>query len=376
MPAWHTIWLTVEGPMNGPSKLSGAQHLYLQTIFDYFNANGTWPTFTYVDRHLYQTADLDAEEIAKSLANSAFSGFYTSYTTPDQPTSLPIPALAYCEGAHNALEVLVQVIQLCVSKERKGDLTLSSAELHALSGASDFDLQKILALLQANPELTNGCNYSAPANWSVGIPRRIRKYRNVKSVEQLLDAYPEEKSLAPVVIQQPLIGLIGAQAAESLAPPPEIQDSLARFQQDYTEAGKVAFIMMRFDETPAHQRITEEIKKALSSAGIVGVRADDREYHPDLWPNVLTYLHGCDFGIAVFERIEREDFNPNVALEVGYMLALGKDVCFLKDQTLTVLPADLIGKLYKPFNVQRIPQSISPKLRKWLIDKGYTQHAI
>ena len=41
----------------------------------------------------------------------------------------------------------------------------------------------------------------------------------------------------------------------------------------------------------------------------------DKEYHEDLLPNILIYLHGCGMGVAVFERIEAEDFDPNVSLE-------------------------------------------------------------
>lgn len=84
----------------------------------------------------------------------------------------------------------------------------------------------------------------------------------------------------------------------------------------------------------------------------MAIRADDKQYHDDddLFSNILTYIHGCGFGIAVFERIEIDELNPNVALEVGYMVALGKSICFLKDNTLRTLHADLVGKLYRVFD--------------------------
>jgi hypothetical protein len=88
-------------------KLSDAEQRYLQAIFDYWNQHGQWPTFNYMDRYIYQQFDLDAEDIAKSLANSLFGGFYIPSTTPDHPTGLPIRAIAYCEGGHHVLEVLL-----------------------------------------------------------------------------------------------------------------------------------------------------------------------------------------------------------------------------------------------------------------------------
>ena len=86
---------------------------------------------------------------------------------------------------------------------------------------------------------------------------------------------------------------------------------------------------------------------------------------------MLTYIIGCGFGIAVFERLEQDEFNPNVSLEVGWMYGLGKSVCLLKDKTLTTLPhADLVGKLYRQFDPQNPKGTIPQVLSKWLNDKG------
>jgi len=127
--------------------------------------------------------------------------------------------------------------------------------------------------------------------------------------------------------------------------------------------------MMRFGTTEAHTEIVKVIKDVLSKYEIVAMRADDKEYHDDLFSNVLTYIYGCNFGIAVFERLETDDFNPNVALEVGYMRALKKPVCLLKDKTIKTLQTDLLGKLYKSFDPQDPANSMPTELEKWLRDK-------
>jgi nucleoside 2-deoxyribosyltransferase len=80
-------------------------------------------------------------------------------------------------------------------------------------------------------------------------------------------------------------------------------------------------------------------------------------------------MHGCGFGIAVFERLEEESFNPNVSLEVGYMLALGKPVLILKYKTLKKIQTDLIGRLYKEFDPQNPKETIPEKVLRWLKDK-------
>ena len=116
--------------------------------------------------------------------------------------------------------------------------------------------------------------------------------------------------------------------------------------------------------------MVDYIKKTLAKHGIKGLRADDKEYMDDLFPNIKTYMHGCDFGIAVFDRITEDDFNPNVSLEVGYMLGMGKNVLLLKDKTLKYLQTDLTGKLYKPFDTTDIENTMPQQIEKWLADKG------
>jgi hypothetical protein len=151
--------------------------------------------------------------------------------------------------------------------------------------------------------------------------------------------------------------------------PLEITESLQRFFKDHPEYQRNAFIMMKFGKTEAHKSIVASIYSTLESYGISALRADGKEYHDDLFPNVLTYIYGCRFGIAVFERLEQDDFNPNVSLEVGYMRALHKPICLLKDKTLNALQTDLVGKLYKSFDPQAPERSIPMELEKWLRDK-------
>ena len=149
--------------------------------------------------------------------------------------------------------------------------------------------------------------------------------------------------------------------------PAELSKSLAKFREEHGDS-QTAFLMMKFGKTSGHRRIVEAIGSVLGDLGIKALRADEREYDSDLYGNIRTYLHACTFGIAIFERLEGDEFNPNVSLEVGYMLALGKQVCLLKDKTLKGLHADLVGKLYRDFDTQDPEGSIPERLRSWLRD--------
>jgi hypothetical protein len=151
---------------------------------------------------------------------------------------------------------------------------------------------------------------------------------------------------------------------------PEIASGLEKFRADYPLGTRTAFIIMQFGATKPHATVVDCIKSSLKAHGIVALRADDKEYMDDLFANIKTYMHACDFGIAVFDRITEDDFNPNVSLEVGYMMGMGKDVLLLKDRTLRNLHTDLAGKLYKQFDTMDIDGTMPQQIRKWLADKG------
>ncbi len=156
----------------------------------------------------------------------------------------------------------------------------------------------------------------------------------------------------------------------ALRNPDELLPSLSKLQQDYPSSAKNGFIIMQFSDTKAHQSILNSIRLTLKKFSLNGLRADDKEYSDELLTNIRTYIHGCSFGIAVFERLLEDDFNPNISLEVGYMMAQGKPIFFLKDKTLKNLHTDIIGKLYRNFDPQNPEGTIPDQMENWLRDKG------
>ena len=183
--------------------------------------------------------------------------------------------------------------------------------------------------------------------------------------KQLFDKPSYDATIAFYLTPSTMVAMNDATIA-----PIEITESLGRLRLDHPDERKVAFIMMKFGTTPAHAAILQAIRGVLKERGISGLRADERQYHDDLFPNVMTYMHGCAFGIAVFERLEANDFNPNVSLEVGYMMASRKAVCLLKDKTLPTLHTDLVGKIYRTFDPQTPTATIPEQLRQWMDDHG------
>jgi hypothetical protein len=107
------------------------------------------------------------------------------------------------------------------------------------------------------------------------------------------------------------------------------------------------------------------LRQALSEEGLAAQFADEMSYADELWDNVCTYMLGSSFGIAVVEEIEERSFNPNVALEIGFMQALQRKLLVLKDKRVPMLPSDLIGRLYKEFDSYHMEETIPPVIRAW-----------
>ena len=147
----------------------------------------------------------------------------------------------------------------------------------------------------------------------------------------------------------------------------DIAAYLEEFRKHHPDPGSVGFLMMSFSTRDPYPCITASIKDAFKRQGADLFRADDCAYSSDLSTNIRTYMHGCGFGVAVFDRISEDEFNPNVSLEVGFMMALGKPVCILKDRYLKSLQADLLGKLYIDFDPYNPKVRLEKDISKWMV---------
>lgn len=140
------------------------------------------------------------------------------------------------------------------------------------------------------------------------------------------------------------------------------------FLADHPDIDRTVFLMMRFRSGQQYKDIHEAIKEGFAAYGLKVLRADDRDFTGDLWENVCLYMLGCRYGVAVFDEIDSREFNPNISMELGFMIALNKRCLLLKDQRMSGLPTDVVGKLYRPFDTYKIQETITEAISKWAID--------
>lgn len=133
------------------------------------------------------------------------------------------------------------------------------------------------------------------------------------------------------------------------------------------------FIIMRYaDESPLTE-VESTIKKTLKSYGLNAVLARDVAFDEELWSNVRFCMDHSRYAIVVFESLIKPDQNPNVTLELGYMLALRQPCLILKEKSLSTLNSDIIGRLYTPFDSHKAKKTVSYAIEKWLEKLGHTQ---
>jgi hypothetical protein len=150
-----------------------------------------------------------------------------------------------------------------------------------------------------------------------------------------------------------------------------LEPHLRRFLEEHPNPARNLFVMMRFAESPQNEEIYEAIEGACSAYGFHAVRADNRDYTGELWSNIEVYLTCCQYGVAVFEEIDQRNFNPNVALELGYMTGRQKRTLILKEKRLPSLQADVMHRLYKPFDMFAISETVSREVGRWIeVDLG------
>jgi hypothetical protein len=209
----------------------------------------------------------------------------------------------------------------------------------------------------------------------VGLSIRELGYRQPIGVSLPLTAFVDDEGLRRAAIQ-PLVNKLVEQLREralvqSLQLPSGYEHFvryMPTFLRDHPNPEKCVFLMMRFRTGPQYEEIHRALRERMAVYGLNVVRADDKDYTGDLWENVCLYMLGCRFGVAVFEEIDLREFNPNVALELGFMIAHGKRCLLLKDQRMPRMPADIIGKLYKEFDSYNITNTVATAVDRWALD--------
>jgi hypothetical protein len=335
-------------------NLNDQQNNILNLVFEHFNENGEWP-FLRIFEVKYRNYG-DIRSIIKSIGNEYI--FFNDEYSKECLIMLRIQGIYLCKNSTDVLEKFIKVIKLFAKTYTDNPLesNIKHEEIKSKLTLSDLMLKKLLTIIHLNDGgLWQNAGVTGAAAYFEVSPN-ILKYEKINSFSEYLEL-SENKEINHLTYFN--------HTSSS-----NISDALRKFQLDYPISLKAAIVIMPFTQSDLHKKIYATIKETLKKYDISALRADEKSYHDELWPNIVTYMQGCGSCIAVLERLMADEFNPNVTLEIGYMLALEKPICLLKDQTIKNLQSDLIGRLYQNFDSQHPETTIPDVLIKWLQDKG------
>jgi hypothetical protein len=139
---------------------------------------------------------------------------------------------------------------------------------------------------------------------------------------------------------------------------------LPRFHDEGTFEESV-FIMTKYPDdkdpdAPLLARVIQLVQEGIREAKLRPRIAGEAKYHDWIWDNVELNMLGCGRGVAIVEDRYRKELNPNVAMEWGWMRAMGRPVLFLVEETFKHLRGDIQGMIAKPFSWDRPEETIVP----------------
>jgi hypothetical protein len=165
-------------------------------------------------------------------------------------------------------------------------------------------------------------------------------------------------------------GTVHSVVPPSLAPP-GLLNGLKKFLAAHPFETNV-FAMTRFpsSEPTDSDPVGPAIKVARHVCKLHGLElhlASDRAIQDDLWANVTAHMWASRYGLAFFEDRMKKGLNYNLTIEVGGMLTTGRRCALLKDPSVTAMPTDLVGQIYKPVDLSDAA-AVGEIVHKWVRD--------
>lgn len=131
------------------------------------------------------------------------------------------------------------------------------------------------------------------------------------------------------------------------------------------------FIMTKYPEGNGPiddelRSVIDAVRKAITNCGYTPHLAVDKKYHPMLWDNVELFLLACSKGIAIVESKYKQELNPNVSMEWGWMRGMDRDVLYLVEETFDLSRADWGGLIQDKFPWADPAPAITRAVENWL----------
>lgn len=146
--------------------------------------------------------------------------------------------------------------------------------------------------------------------------------------------------------------------------------------EDFAKKGTFedsVFIMTKYPDPknpavtdPQLKKVIDAVSAAVTANKYVPRIASDKDYHAQLWDNVELHMLGCRRGIAIVQDKVKQELNPNVAIEWGWMLGLDRRVLYLVEKDFKQERADWKGMSKYEFDWANPAPDVDAAVKKFL----------
>lgn len=143
--------------------------------------------------------------------------------------------------------------------------------------------------------------------------------------------------------------------------------------------GITRFPDKKAEDHPLHEALNAS-RRVLDEFGLALHLASDKSVDDQLWPNIAGSMWACQYGLVILEDIgdsltaddidEDEQLpllNSNVLIETGAMLMAGRRCVILRDSSVSKMPTDLVGHIYRRIDLADT-STVEDAVRKWCSD--------
>ncbi len=180
-------------------ELTNEEHLYLQSIFDYFHTHARWPTYRHLETVFAEMdLDVDSKELVQNLPLEFINPINLDFS-PFGTATLTVHAVYYLQKNAPELGAFLQVLKLCVNTyiHSVGDARQMSSGTVLQMYPTWFKpaIYKVGLLLEGEMDLWTTFNLD-DERWSCKLSRNVRRFRDIETIEEYLEkrAPPTKKA--------------------------------------------------------------------------------------------------------------------------------------------------------------------------------------
>jgi hypothetical protein len=193
-----------------PMELTKYQKLYLQTAYDFFLENATWPTYRQVEVKILPThEDFNVTEVARSLADPAHRNFITNDLT--SLAILSLEQIRQCYGSEKDLANFVFTIRYCAEKYRfspDAQVEVSSNEIREKLQLEELSIQKIGMLFSFSPVFSSISVDADGKRWTIRLRYDVINFRGIRTIDDYFVALEKRNKSFFEHAENPLLNAV------------------------------------------------------------------------------------------------------------------------------------------------------------------------